>query len=207
MKNILCISFPEEIRAAIKFKNSHVYENCCFSDSYNDFSKYTVIILPVEIFIYKADLFRQIKVLTFGNPEYLEEAFLLGSCDYLKTPWTCEEFIQRLNRAVNIQNLISAADLISLTPSRLLIDRKAIPLTQKERSIFFLLYTNRNTLVSYKTISEYIGIKSENYENTLFVYISRLKNKMKETIPDTFPHSINISVIYKKGYMLEIDCV
>ncbi len=207
MQAVLCISLPDHIRFAVKCNHPAIYNICSFSETLIEDNRFPVIVIPVEMFIFRADLFQNMRVLSFGEPEYLEEAFLLGSFDYLKAPWTERELIHRLDKALSWQRVSSTFPPLEFLSNSVRIDGKSIALTQKEKGILFFLYTNRNTLCPYKSISGFIGIESENYEKTLFVYISRLKKKLKDSVPLLYPDVLNIRVIYREGYLLEIPCV
>ena len=207
MKTVLCISLPEDIRVTLQCRNPSVFNKCFFTNSFQEYAKYPVIVLPVELFIYRAELFRDKKILTFGNPINLEEAFLMGSSDYLKAPWSCQEFILRLNGILNLSDLSPSDSALHFSDSFLIINNKKILLTERERDILYYLYINKNTICLYKGLAAFTGIQSENYENSLFVYISRLKNKLKRNIPELYPKVMKIRVIYKKGYILEMSCV
>ncbi len=206
MKEILCIRFPREIRAEIQLQNDELWRNCHFSDSIDHISEYTLIALPVENFIFLAEKLQKTKIIAFGPAESLEEAFLLGASDYIKPPWNYKEFFIRILQAVNLDRMTINNHTISISWEGLMFDQKTIPLTSRELSILMLLNTNRNTLVKYETISHFIDIQSDKYENTLYVYICRIKKKLKENMPELYPDYINIIRISKKGYILKYPC-
>jgi DNA-binding winged helix-turn-helix (wHTH) protein len=203
MSSILCISFPDKIIAGLKLIHPSLYKICHFVNSVIDSESFILIVLPVEVYISQILSLSKsaAKIITWGDQKFLEEAFLAGATDYLKTPWDHKELIFRIEKIFSSQIIKSNSIHMEITDSGLIVNSTLFRLSKREIEIMTLLSNNRNCIVNYRVLAEYIGVKSKNYENTLYVTISTLRKKLKKISPSLFPHIFDIENISSKGYL------
>ena len=206
MISILCIAFHPEIISTLKFKYPQFYRKCVFSEKLVDPNSYNLIVLPVEQFIFLNREMDDKQVIAFGAATHLEEAYCLGVLDYLKNPWDIVELILRVNKILNLEKIHIGQNSIEILSSGIRINERLRKLSKRETRILLLLFNNINQIVAYNTISRFINIQSDNYENSLYVSISKLNKKLYEFAPDVFPDQLKIQNTSGSGYMLRTVC-
>lgn len=147
-----------------------------------------------------------IPAIPFGSDEFLHDAFLLGAEDYLKDPWDCSEMIIRVDKILNLKDICISGFNIEISLNAMRVNGIAVSLTKREIQIMYLLYKNLNSIVEYESLKKYMGIKSHNYEQSLYVTLSILKKKLNRNFPALFPDKISIRNISSMGYQLKFSC-
>ena len=206
MISILCIAFHPEIISTLKFKYPEFYKKCVFTEKFTDSNSYNLIVLPVEQFIFLNRKMEEKQVIAFGESSYLEEAYCLGVLDYLKNPWDIVELILRIDKILNLKKIHIGQNSVELLSSGIRINERLRKLSKRETRILLLLFNNINQVVAYNTISRFINIQSDNYENSLYVSISKLNKKLYESAPEIFPDQLKIQNTSGSGYMLRTVC-
>lgn len=133
-----------------------------------------------------------------------------GADDFLVKPFHFIELVSRINaltrRTKYSKNYISDTVLqahhltINLDKFEAYQDGEQLNLSPKEFKLLLYLFENKNKVVSRSRILESVwGIRFNNNTNVVDVYISYLRNKLKET------ESIYIRTVKGAGYMLIIE--
>ena len=136
----------------------------------------------------------------------MEEAFYLGASDFIKDPWDHKEFVLRVNKLIGAFPLRDKENTLEILENGIRINGSIFSFGNKENSILHFLYINRNSIVSYTTLAQYLNMKTDNFEKNLHVYMSRLKKELSIALSDFPEDLIKIRNIFSKGYILEITC-
>lgn len=121
------------------------------------------------------------------------EGFELGADDYIVKPFRPKELISRINRTLKAhnkenKNIIKCKNItIDLDSNRVYEDDKEIIFTALEYKILLMLFTNVDRIVTRDDILSKIWDVSGNFvnDNTLTVYIKRIRNKLNNDIIKT----------------------
>lgn len=121
------------------------------------------------------------------------EGFELGADDYVVKPFRPKELISRINRTLKAhnkenKNIIKCKNItIDLDSNRVYEDDKEIIFTALEYKILLMLFTNIDRIVTRDDILSKIWDVSGNFvnDNTLTVYIKRIRNKLNNDIIKT----------------------
>lgn len=110
----------------------------------------------------------------------------LGAFDYIVKPFHNRELILRIKNALKnskSEKIIHINDIVIYKDRmKVLKKEKEILLTSLEFKIFSFLVENKNHIVTRETLFNYIWDESSNYvnDNTLTVYIKRIREKLKD---------------------------
>jgi DNA-binding response OmpR family regulator len=118
----------------------------------------------------------------------------MGGDDYITKPFKLNELISRINALLRRAGLSDPSHVelksngitIKLEENRVLKDENAIELTVAEYRLLCLLMQNPNTLLTRTLILDRLWDKSGSFvdDNTLSVYVRRLRSKIEED-PET----------------------
>ena len=124
--------------------------------------------------------------------------FNLGIDDYITKPFLSGELLARINKILNVNKLIKVSNITIDTNKMLVLkDNQEINLTSLEYQLLLLLFTNLNKVVTRDKIIDKIFDLTGNdvYDNTITVYIKRIREKLDTDI---------IKTIKGVGYRVDI---
>lgn len=118
------------------------------------------------------------------------KCFELGADDYVIKPFRTRELISRINRILKrgTDNVLIIKDLkLELNKNRLYKNEEEIFLTSLEYKILLMLVSNLDKIITREQIFNKIWDMSGNFvnDNTLTVYIKRIRNKIGEDVITT----------------------
>ena len=115
--------------------------------------------------------------------------FNLGIDDYITKPFLSGELLARINKILNVNKLIKVSNITIDTNKMLVLkDNQEINLTSLEYQLLLLLFTNLNKVITRDKIIDKIFDLTGNdvYDNTITVYIKRIREKLDTDIIKTF---------------------
>ncbi len=124
--------------------------------------------------------------------------FNLGIDDYITKPFLSGELLARINKILNVNKLIKVSNItIDTNKMVVLKDNQEINLTSLEYQLLLLLFTNLNKVMTRDKIIDKIFDLTGNdvYDNTITVYIKRIREKLDTDI---------IKTIKGVGYRVDI---
>lgn len=114
--------------------------------------------------------------------------FNLGIDDYITKPFLSGELLARINRILNVNKLIKVSNITIDTNKMIVLkDNQEINLTSLEYQLLLLLFTNLNKVITRDKIIDKIFDLTGNdvYDNTITVYIKRIREKLDTDIIKT----------------------
>lgn len=155
---------------------------------------YDLILLDVTLpDVNGFDLFKEIKKqynipIIFLTAKDEEEdivlGFDLGCDDYVTKPFKIRELISRINRIINNNSKYLECKNIKLDlkSARVYIKEEEVIFTTLEYKILVLLLSNKNKVITRDYLLDRIYDYTDNYvnDNTLTVYIKRIRTKLKD---------------------------
>lgn len=124
--------------------------------------------------------------------------FNLGIDDYITKPFLSGELLARINKILNVNKLIKVSNITIDTNKMIVLkDNQEINLTSLEYQLLLLLFTNLNKVITRDKIIDKIFDLTGNdvYDNTITVYIKRIREKLDTDI---------IKTIKGVGYRVDI---
>lgn len=113
-----------------------------------------------------------------------------GAKDYITKPFRMRELLARIKKALhdekeNCSILNIGEAVIDTTAGRVLINNQEIPLTALEYRLLLIFAQNKSILLKREQILERIWDISGNFveDNTLTVYVKRLREKLGAGVP------------------------
>ena len=159
---------------------------------------YSLVILDISLPDgLETDLFLEIKknyqipsiFLTAKDLESdIVNGFNLGIDDYITKPFLSGELLARINKILNVNKLIKVSNITIDTNKMLVLkDNQEINLTSLEYQLLLLLFTNLNKVITRDKIIDKIFDLTGNdvYDNTITVYIKRIREKLDTDIIKT----------------------
>ena len=124
------------------------------------------------------------------DEDTIVECFELGADDYITKPFRTRELISRINRLLKKQkdnSLIYKNIKIYLDSAKVFKNEKEIFFTPLEYKILLMFLSNINKIITREQILDKIYDMSGNFvnDNTLTVYIKRIRSKIGEDIIKT----------------------
>ena len=131
------------------------------------------------------------------------KAFEDGADDYMVKPFRIRELLARVKRTLEHHNIESAKILtvgktrIDMEAGKVYAGEKAVELTALEYRVLLILASNKGVLLTRSQILDKIWDIDGNFveDNTLTVYIKRLRDKLGD--------SINIDTVRGIGYRVD----
>ena len=124
--------------------------------------------------------------------DIIKQSYDFGCNDYLKKPFFIDELEIKVQKLCKIQDDTISFDencYFDFKSSHLKIDDQEIRLTKKEKLLFNLFLDNRNKILSYETIENYVWEGSYASLDSIRSLVRRLRkhldNKYIETVVDT----------------------
>ena len=114
--------------------------------------------------------------------------FNLGIDDYITKPFLSGELLARINKILNVNKLIKVSNITIDTNKMIVLkDNQEINLTSLEYQLLLLLFTNLNKVIIRDKIIDKIFDLTGNdvYDNTITVYIKRIREKLDTDIIKT----------------------
>ena len=207
MPKILLVEDNEMIVKGLKYSlNTEGFEVEVASDissATNKLENIDLIILDVTLPDGNGfDFCKQVKELTDTPVIFLTakdeekdvvEGLEIGADDYVVKPFRTKELISRINRTLRNhnkenKNIIKCQDItIDLDSNRVFKEDKEIIFTSLEYRILLMLFSNIDRIITRDDILSKIWDVSGNFvnDNTLTVYIKRIRNKLGNDIIKT----------------------
>lgn len=118
-------------------------------------------------------------------------SFEEGAADYITKPFRLRELLARIRRTLQVCGGTDRAQMISLgkaqidtAAGKVYVDGIPVELTALEYRLLLIFAANRSILLTREQILEKIWDASGNFveDNTLTVYIKRLRDKLKDAV-------------------------
>lgn len=124
------------------------------------------------------------------NEDTIVQCFELGADDYITKPFRTRELISRMNRLLKKENssVLTYKDIeIQLDSARVFKKKEEISFTPLEYKILIMFFSNINKIITREQILDKIYDMSGNFvnDNTLTVYIKRIREKIGEDVIKT----------------------
>lgn len=156
------------------------------------------------------DLLEYMKLININKPvifisyehsiELMGSVFSYGGEDYLSFPFEMKELELRVMKA--IRQTISKDEIILpndysyiYTEKSIAKDHLDVKLTKKQRELLYLLISNKNSMVTYEMIQEYVYETKDFTYNAIATHIRDIKKKI---------NGIPIKSIKGEGYIFKI---
>lgn len=201
MKTILLIEDNEDIKKGLDYlfmQNEYLLlhaKNLSVAKNYIVEKKYDLILLDVTLpdgdgFSFYEEMRDFISApVIFLTAKDLEDDIVhgleLGAVDYIVKPFRNRELLLRIGNALknskSTENILRVQDIeIHIDSMKVIRNQEEIPLTSLEFKLFLMLVENANKVVTRESILDKIWDESSNYvnDNTLTVYIKRIRNKI-----------------------------
>lgn len=124
--------------------------------------------------------------------EIIKEAYDFGCNDFLKKPFFIDELEIKIEKLCNIQKEIISFDKdcsFDFKSSLIIMNKEEFRLTKKERLILNLFLTNKNQIVSYEAIENYVWEGSFVSLESIRTLVRRVRKLLTcqyiETVVDT----------------------
>ncbi len=145
------------------------------------------------------DVFKDLKVklntpiiflTAIDNEDTVVKCFELGADDYITKPFRTRELISRINRLLKKDNrnvLVYKNLEIQMDSARVFKNKEELSFTPLEYKILIMLLSNINRIITREQILDKIYDMSGNFvnDNTLTVYIKRIREKVGEDVIKT----------------------
>lgn len=118
-------------------------------------------------------------------------AFDNGAADYITKPFRLRELLARVKRTLAVLNGAAKPELLSIgkatidtAAAKVYAGNQLIELTALEYRLLLIFASNKSQLLTRNQILEHIWDSGENYveDNTLTVYVKRLREKLGDAI-------------------------
>lgn len=124
-----------------------------------------------------------------------------GAADYITKPFRMRELLARIKKALHEEKenggILQIGDaVIDAEAGRVFIDNQVIPLTALEFRLLLIFAQNKSVLLKREQILERIWDISGNFveDNTLTVYVKRLREKLGDAVSITTVRGIGYRV-------------
>lgn len=123
--------------------------------------------------------------------DQIVHAFEEGAADYITKPFRLRELLARVKRTLQERNSEDKAELLRLgevtidtTAGKVFVSGNQVSLTALEYRLLLIFASNKSKLLTRNQILENIWDYGENYveDNTLTVYVKRLREKLGDAI-------------------------
>ena len=142
-----------------------------------------------------------IPYIVYGGIDLLEKSFILGSCDYLKDPWTFNELEIRAKRFINRDELSFNWGNINFSNSFIQSDNETIPFSVNEYKILSMLNNNSGKIISRENLHYRLGISNKS-SRVIDVYINSIRKKIKLLSKIDYNNRNLIKTVRGKGYTI-----
>jgi DNA-binding response OmpR family regulator len=212
---VLIVEDDDEIRKrlsnTLKFYFKKTYEANSGEDGYESFieNKPNLCILDIEMKNGNGiELVKKIRKISYSSPiiilsayskeEYLLELINFNINQYILKPATNENLLTTISNALFKDKTdkieISKNIFLDLDNNQLIYNEQNINLRKKEKHFLELLYNNKNKIVNYDMIEEYVWANKFMTQNALKVFIKELRKKLPINI---------IENIINEGYKIK----
>lgn len=134
----------------------------------------------------------------YSNEEYLLNLINLKITKYILKPATNDSLLKAISEVLlNKKNTtfdLGGELYLDIDNSKLLYEKEEISLRKKEKHFLELLYQNKNRIVTYDMIQDYIWEKKFMTQNALKSFIKELRQKLPVQIIDN---------VIQEGYKLK----
>ena len=146
-------------------------------------------------------------VIAYGSPLLLKRAFAAGAYDYLKEPWTADEFWTRVTRMIQGREKSYRWGSTVLEGTRLRRREDALGITEvelslQEAAILKTLLRNRGRAVSRETLFYVLwGRQPRRRSRVVDVHVAALRRKLRRLAPRNGERG-GIATVRGVGYMM-----
>ena len=164
-------------------------------------------VVPAQLYLqyYENNLihdFYSTPFICYGSAFFIREAFLCGCSDYLKEPWSFDEFEIRAQKNLDEQILTYNWGRLIFRPFFLKTEKAEVPLSLAEYVIFKILALNKGLIIDRHILLGYINKRPGKSYQSVDVHIFSLRKKMKQILPDNIRADRIILTVKNRGYLL-----
>lgn len=185
----------ETITMKLELKGYSVHSFVCGQEAYDNITEGFVCFLldihvpnvdGIKILKKIRDFYEEVPVIIISSTielEIIKEAYNIGCNDYLKKPFFIDELEIKVDKLCNISKKEICFDndkFFNFHKSILTIDKEEQILTQKENRLMNLFLINKNELVSYENIQNYVWDGEYASLDAIRTLIRRLKKKLSK---------------------------
>lgn len=159
-----------------------------------------VNILPIDMFPSNAES----AIIAYGDALHIRRAFLAGSQDYLKNPWSPDELLIRLEHLLGDwdRHCEFRWGRLELTGYRITAGGHEVLLSHQENSILRQLLRHRGSPVSREVLFYRLWGSPPQYPSRVVdVHVSSLNRKIRSLLPADDDIAVIVSV-RRVGYMI-----
>jgi len=132
-----------------------------------------------------------IMLTAYSNEEYLLELINMNINHYILKPVTSDNLLNGINKAFSnkLVHKLSFSDELyfNMDERELYFKQKIIPLRKRDKEFLVLLYENKNRVLTYSTIEEYIWRDKSMSMSALKTFIKELRQRLPIDLIENIP--------------------
>ena len=201
----------ETIKIKLELKGYKVHSFICGQEAYDNITNgYSCFLLDIHVpNVDGIKILKKIREFYEDSPiiiisstvelDIIKESYSFGCNDYLKKPFFIDELEIKVDKLCNIPKKeisLNSTCVFNFTESTLTVNNIKNELTQKESLLVNLFSINRNKLVTYESIQNYVWKGEYASIDAIRTLIRRLRKKMT---------TFTIKASSNRGYTLLIE--
>ncbi|QKE27341.1 two-component system response regulator [Arcobacter acticola] len=202
----------EAIKLKFELKGYKVYSYLCGEEAFNNITNgFSCFLLDIHVpnvdglkILKKIrEYYDNVPVVIISSTvelDIIKKSYSFGCNDYLKKPFFIDELEIKVDKLCNIPDnevLFDEKSFFNFSESIITIDGEKKVLTEKENLLVNLFLLNKNKLVSYENIQNYVWKGEYASIDAIRTLIRRLRKKIDKT---------TIKASSNRGYYLYVEC-